>query len=154
MTRKYQLLFILFISGMIQISAFDSSDPLSQIGLTLHDLFESSRIPDEVFPNRGVEEREDNVVFYYSEGVYFFLYENRVWQVRYDRYFSETFYTLKLGMSRTQVLSNSLEKELLPLVSGEDYLTFQISDSPYPVRMKLYFVDELLDDFYLYRADF
>jgi hypothetical protein len=57
-------------------------------------------------------------------------------------------------MSRTQVLSSSLEKEQIPLVLGDDYLTFQISESPYPVRMKLYFTEEILDDFYIYRADF
>lgn len=154
MSKKYLLLLSILFSGFSLIGAFEISQPFSLLGLTVKEVFDSTVKPDEIFPNRGVQESEDNVIFYYSGGFYLFLYENRVWQVRYDRNYTDSLLNLKIGMSRSMILSDSLEKNLVPMADGEDYLTFQIRETPYPVRIKLYFVEEKLDDLYIYRADF
>ena len=59
--------------------------------------------PREIFPLRGLEEAEDDVVFFYDESLYMFWYRNRVWQVRFDRRFERRVLGLTMGMSRTEV---------------------------------------------------
>lgn len=147
--------FIIFsIIGLFQVTAIELSDPIALLGSGIENLFRSDIIPSEIFPNRGVEADEDHVVFYYKNGVYLFLHNDRVWQVRYDRNFESSFKDLKMGQLRGEILIRFLESELIPISTGEDHLTFQWDDSPYPVRMKLYFSEGILDDLYVYRADF
>jgi len=145
-------LFFIFI--LFPGRAIDLSDPLLIIGSGLDEIFNSESVPEEIFPNRGVESDEDNVVFYYSNGFYLFLYNNRVWQIRYDRTFPEDFLNLRMGLSRSEILSLTLQSGQIPISTGIDFVTFQLGDSPYPVRMKLYFSNDILEDFYVFRADF
>ena len=153
MFRQITLCSLLFIFLLFHCGAIDLTDPLSILGSELEEIFNSESVPEEIFPNRGEEADEDNVVFYYNNGFYLFLYNNRVWQVRYDRTFSEKLLNLHMTMSRSEILSISLEAGLVPISSDEDFVTFQLGDSPY-VRMKLYFADDQLDDVYVFRADF
>lgn len=154
MFRKISLLVIFFIFGLFHIGALELSDGQALLGSGIEKIFQSESIPSEIFSNRGVEADEDHVVFYYNSGVYLFLFNNRVWQVRYDRTYTGGFRDLKIGQLREEILSRFLETELTPISTGDDYLTFELDDSPYPVRMKLYFSEDLLDDLYVYRADF
>ena len=154
MFRKMSLV-LLFLNFLIfHSSAIDLLDPLTVLGSTIDDIFQADSRPAEIFPNRGVEPDEDNVVFYYDNGFYLFLFNNRVWQVRYDKTFSGELYKLRIGMSREDVLSGSLSQQQIPISSGEDFVTFELSQSPYPLRMKLYFMEGMLEDLYIYRADF
>ncbi len=130
------------------------SDGQALLGSGIENVFQYESIPSEIFSNRGVEVDEDHVVFYYSSGVYLFLFNNRVWQVRYDRTYAGDFRKLEMGQLREEILSRFLETELIPISTGVDYLTFELDDAPYPVRMKLYFSEDILDDLYVYRADF
>lgn len=134
--------------------AFDTSDGESFLGLTVENLFKADAIPLDIRPQRGVEADEDNVVFFYGSGFSLFLFKNRVWQVRYDRRAVQAPYDLKIGDQRSRILSGFLQKEMIPLLTGEDSLTFQLRDRPWPVRMSLYFDGESLDDIYVYRSDF
>lgn len=154
MFRKITLFVILSTIGLFSIGALEFSDGQAILGSEIEQIFHSEIIPSEIFSNRGVEADEDNVVFYYNSGVYLFLFNNRVWQVRYDRTFEGDFLDLKMGQERGEILSHYLETELIPISSGDDYLTFELDDAPYPVRMKLFFLDDILDDLYIYRADF
>lgn len=130
------------------------SEPLTLIGLGVSEIFKYSESPEEIFPNRGIEEDEDNVVFYYPGGIYLFIYQNRVWQVRYDRTYTKSLLDAEMGMDRSQILIDSRAEGYVPLSEGDDFLTFQIFSVPYPVRIKMYFEEEKLDDLYVYRADF
>lgn len=154
MLRKTILSLLLFQLLLFSSAAFDRTDPERLLGLQVGDIFQSEDHPSEIFPSRGVEADEDNVVFYYEGGFYLFLFNSRVWQVRYDRTYSGMFKEVSMGMDRTSVLSATLEAGKLPVSTGEDYVTFQLADSPYPVRMKLFFTEDKLDDLYVYRADF
>lgn len=150
-----KLLLILFaLLSVSNLTAFDTSDGESFLGLTIENLFQAQAVPLDIRPQRGVEEDEDNVVFFYGSGFSLFLFKNRVWQVRYDRRATLLPYDLTIGESRRSILSRFLERELVPLVSGDDYVTFQLRDSPWPIRMSLYFDSDSLDDLYIYRSDF
>lgn len=138
----------------VSIMAFNLSEPVSFLGAEISDLFSAEQIPQEIFPNRGIEPDEDNVVFYYRGGFYLFLYKNRVWQVRYDRTSEELPLDLIIGEGRSYLLTRLMEEEMIPLSSDDDSVTFQLLESPWPVRMTLYFSEDRLDDLYIYRADF
>ena len=150
MARKQLLIILIFFLIIFPFTAQDFSDPLTFIGATLEDVFNSSSVPDEVFSFRGVIEKEDNVVFYYCEGFYLFLFANRVWQVRYDKNFADSISGIKLGFDRRDIL----ELKGIPLIEDENTLVYKIKERNYSIRMKLYFTDEKLDDIYIYRADY
>lgn len=153
MNRIIFLLLILCLC-LTGLSAFNPPEPVSMLGSEISDLFEAELQPLEIYPRRGVEPDEDNVVFYYEGGYYLFLYANRVWQVRYDRTSAELPMGLIIGEGRSFLLSRLLDEEMIPLSSDNDSVTFQLRESPWPVRMTLYFTDERLDDLYIYRSDF
>ena len=54
-------------------------DPASVIGLTLTELVQRFGVPLSVYPARGLEEWQDDVVFVYDRGD-FYVYKDRVWQ--------------------------------------------------------------------------
>jgi hypothetical protein len=56
-------------------------DPTASIGMDPGSAFAAFGAPQEVYPFRGVEAWQDNVVFFYPDFSYLFWYENRVWQV-------------------------------------------------------------------------
>ena len=151
--RSVPIIMLLLILPL-ESQAFDLTEPLSILGSEVIDVFDSPFVPQEIFSNRGVEADEDNVVFYYTNGFYLFLFNNRVWQIRFDKTFQEEILNLQIGMIRSEVLSAKLDAGFVPISNGEDFVTFKISDSPYPVRMKLFFQEDELEDLYIYRADF
>ena len=55
-------------------------DPVSYIGLTLTELIGRFGVPRSVYPSRGPEEWQDDVVFVYEQGDFYIL-KDRVWQV-------------------------------------------------------------------------
>ena len=57
-------------------------DPSSLIGLTLHELFGRFGPPKSVYPARGGEAWQDDVVFVYDQGDFYIL-KDRVWQVSF-----------------------------------------------------------------------
>lgn len=126
-------------------------DPLPLIGMDAVAAFEAFGPPREVFPLRGVEQAEDDVVFFYDGFLYLFWFRSRVWQVRFDRRFDGRVLGLAIGMSRTQVCEACPSRPLLP--SG-DSLYFDVTEAPYPVRVRLVFASEALQDIYVYRSDF
>ncbi len=135
---------------LFSLSSQDLADPLSFLGSTINDLFSNPTPPDEVYPSRGTVENEDNVVFYYSDGFYLFLYANRVWQVRYDKNYPAAVFELNQGMDKGEIV----ELKGTPFIENEDNLVYEIDEKSYPLRMKLFFVEDKLDDIYFYRADY
>ena len=55
-------------------------DPASYIGLSLEELLRRLGVPGSVYPVRGLEEWQDDVVFVYEQGDFYIL-KDRVWQV-------------------------------------------------------------------------
>ena len=125
-------------------------DPVSFLGLNPVELGVRFGMPQEVFTFRGDESREDNVVFYYPGHIYFFFFENRVWQVRMDRRFEGSVVNLTMGMAEDETERNFGK----PLYKDERSSLFRISHQGYPVKVRLFFKDGKLNDCYVYRGDY
>jgi len=125
-------------------------DILSYLGLDLKAIFIILGVPQEIFSYRGDKEEYDDVVFYYDNHLYLFWFQNRVWVIRVDERFTESFLGIHMGMPKKEVINiiNRPYKEL------EDSLIFFLKDQGYPVRLRLFFENESLTDAYLFRGDF
>ncbi len=130
--------------------ASDDFDPTKLIGLDLKSAMSQLGVPQSVYTFRGDEADQDNVVFYYSNYLYLFWYQDRVWQVRCDRRFTRTLFGLTLGTPRDVIMRSFSH----PLTAREDSLYFDIDDSEFPLRARLVFADGVLSDVYVYRSDF
>ena len=77
-----QVVLFLFLaaSPLYAQSQDDPSDPASFVGLTLPELLSRMGPPKSVYPVRGIEEWQDDVVFSYDPGDIYIL-KDRVWQV-------------------------------------------------------------------------
>jgi hypothetical protein len=125
-------------------------DPLPLIGMDPPSALQAFGPPREIFPFRGAEDGEDNVVFFYDDYLYIFWFRNRVWQVRFDRRFEGEVLGLRPGMTRAQVEQASTRT----LVSAGDSLYFDVAGASYPVRTRLVFDSDALCDIYVYRSDY
>jgi hypothetical protein len=125
-------------------------DPSSPIGMDPKTAMTAFGPPQEVFPFRGSETWQDNVVFFYADFTYLFWYGNRVWQVRYDGRFAGKPFGLSFGMSRDDVRA-VIRRQFL---ETDDSLYFDIDEGKFPIRVRLVFGAERLSDVYVYRSDF
>ena len=129
---------------------FAQEDISRYIGMEPGEAIAALGAPAEIFPLRGDAAGEDDVVFYYPRHLYLFWFGNHVWQVRLDRRYEGEILGLKMGARRQEVLA------LLgsPLAEPEDTLIFQLTDRGYPVRLRLFFSTDGLNDVYCDRGDF
>ena len=158
MQRSIRLLLLI---SMVSIypAASDSREPdplphasefTEKLGMTVEDLFSNNDIPESIFPYRGELPEEDNVVFYYPDNLYLFLFHDRVWQLRVDERWENEVDGVRMGMSRQKV------EEIWgpPINSWDENPTWQLPDKGYPVRIRLYFSENnKLIDLYVYRSD-
>jgi hypothetical protein len=124
--------------------------PALLLGMTLETAVAEFGAPGQVFPVRGQEAWEDDVVFYYADHSYLFWFRDRVWQVRVDRRFSGSILGLKMGESREKVQSVLG----IPFHADNDSEIFILPDRGFPVRARLFFTADELSDIYVYRGDF
>jgi hypothetical protein len=129
----------------------ETPDLTHVIGMELKAAIDAFGLPQNMYCFRGTEEARDDVVFYYPDHKYLFWYKDRIWQVRFDRRFTEGFHGLSPGMTRQEVEDAVKER---PLVSGGDSLYFDLDSGSFPVRVRLVFTDSNLTDMYVYRSDF
>jgi hypothetical protein len=126
------------------------NDPARLIGMDPRAAFAALGSPQEVFAFRGAEEKQDNVVFFYSDFFYLFWFKNRVWQVRFDKRFARSVFGLSMGMSDAEV-----ERACgRPLIPAGNSLYFDLDGQRYPLRVRLVFEAGTLSDMYVYRSDF
>jgi hypothetical protein len=74
------LLFFAFPALYAQSQGTGEIDPVSLIGLNLEELIARFGVPRSVYPARGLEQWQDDVVFVYDSGD-FYIHKDRVWQV-------------------------------------------------------------------------
>jgi hypothetical protein len=158
MKARLTLLVVLFVFSGLLAAAAEDFDPIALIGLDLPGAVGALGLPQKMFAYRGVEEGQDNVVFYYPDYRYLFWYKDRVWQVRCDRRFTGQVLGLSLGMSRDEVEKISATypapSSQRQLVENGDSLYFDLDGEKYPLRVRLVFAANLLTDLYVYRSDF
>ncbi len=127
----------------------DEFDPRPLLGMDPASALTAFGAPREIFALRGHSEAEDDVVFFYEQFLYLFWFQNRVWQVRFDRRFDGRVLGLAIGMSRVQVEAACPA----PLTGQDGSLYFDLDGCPCPARVRLLFDAEGLADIYVYRSD-
>ncbi len=139
------------VSQGIETSAVeDNLDMVALLGLALDQVLDRYGAPKEVFPLRGMEAWQDDVVFYYPSNLYFFFFGNRVWQVRIDKRYSGKALGFSPGTPKQEVIA----RLGTPFYQDQDSLIYLLPDRGYPVRSRFFFENEILSDIYVYRGDF
>ncbi|GAB4222580.1 MAG: hypothetical protein Kow009_14480 [Spirochaetales bacterium] len=125
-------------------------EPETLLGLTLEQAFERLGPPHQVGVVRGSEPWQDDVLFIYPKGLSLFWFQDRVWQVRFSPPFTGDVRGIRIGDTRDHVL------ELLgnPYFSENDWILYHFAGSSYPIRLRVFFREGLVEDMYLYRGDF
>jgi hypothetical protein len=124
-------------------------DPVDLIGMDPPQVFAALGAPGEIFPWRGAEPAEDDVVFFYPDFRYVFWFQSRVWQVRFDRRYPGPVLGFTLGMSRWE--AEAVGAGRLQRADGSLYLT--LDGGRFPLRVRLVLSDDRVTDIYVYRSD-
>ena len=122
-----------------------TENEFSLIGLRLAELIERFGAPRAVYAVRGNELWQDDVVFQYDEGD-FFIYRDRVWQVR---------------LPSVRGISVRDRKQVALLVMGDDvhdmgdHLLLPISGNSWPLMFRVNINQAgLVSAIYIYRSDY
>ena len=147
-----QLLVLLFLLTFL-LSAQEPSlntglsadEEYSFVGMTLEELIERFGAPEMVFSTRGNEIWQDDVVFQYA-GVDFYIYRDRVWQVKF---------------ASTHGISNGDTKAVVLLVLGfraedrGDHVLLPVTGRGWPLMLRVNFNNLWqVTAIFLYRPDF
>ncbi|MCL2196778.1 MAG: hypothetical protein FWB77_04105 [Treponema sp.] len=125
-------------------AGLSNDEQLSFVGMMMADLLEKHGPPRSVVADRGSEVWQDDVVFQYN-GADFYIYRDRIWQVR---------------LSSTHGVSDGDRKAvvLLTLSGAEDkgdYALFAINGKNWPLMMRINFNSAgHVAAIYIYRPDF
>jgi len=147
------MLFILAFSLNAQqtrpvYAGLSNEEHLSFIGMMIPDLIQRFGPPAAVAVERGVEVWQDDVVFQYS-GADFYIYKDRVWQVK---------------LTSTHGISNGDRKAVVLLTFGNravdfgDYTLVPIGGRNWPLTLRVNFNNvnntELVSAIFIYRPDY
>jgi len=142
------LLFItssLFAQNQPVYAGLSNDEQLSFVGMMMADLLEKYGPPRSVVCERGNEPWQDDVVFQYN-GADFYIYRDRIWQVK---------------LASTQGISNGDKKAAVLLTLGssaedkEDHVLFPINSKSWSLMMRVNFNSAgLVTAIYIYRPDF
>jgi hypothetical protein len=143
---KYIPVFLLFLGGLSPLGAQSGGEePFGLIGLTLAETLSRFGPPKSVYPVRGREEWQDEVVFEYEDRD-IYVYRDRIWQLGL-----KTAYGLTLGDPRRLVL----------LVLGEDarifpgYVLAPLSQGSWPLSLRVNLdSQDRISGLFIYRSDF
>ena len=127
-----------------------SLEPETLLGMTLEDAFHRFGPPHQVGVVRGSEPWQDDVLFIYPQGINLFWFQDRVWQVRLSAPFTGKVRGIQIGDSRDQV------SEVLgpPYYTETGWNLYHFEGPSYPIRLRVFFREGLVEDMYLYRGDF
>jgi hypothetical protein len=133
------------------------SDPENLVGATLEDLLSRAGPPQSVYPVRGLEPWQDDVVFVYpSLDVY--LFKDRVWQVS-----PRSAYRVTTGDTRLQAEAalGTGFTEIPGPGEGEYALVYAFSRRPWPLALRVNIRKaaaeggaDTVTSLYIYRSDF
>jgi len=149
MKRHFFLLLLIFsiplwAQNQPIYAGLSNDEQLSFVGMMMADLLEKHGPPRSVVADRGGEVWQDDVVFQYN-GADFYIYRDRIWQVR---------------LSSTHGVSDGDRKAvvLLTLNGAEDkgnHALFAINGRDWPLMMRINFNSAgQVAAIYIYRPDF
>jgi len=124
---------------------FVTDEKISFIGMTLAELIERFGVPKTVAAARGNEIWQDDVIFRYDDGD-FYVYSDRVWQVKFVSALGISNKDSKAAVLR--VLGNNAD-------DMGDHALLQISGINWPLMLRVNFNNSgQVSAIYLYRPDF
>jgi hypothetical protein len=132
------------VDEAVRLEPRAEADPVNFIGMSIAELIENFGPPDSVYPSRGIETWQDDVVFEYP-GVDFYIYKDKVWQLSLDA---------GHGISRGD------PSAAVMLVLGdtardnEKYILGKLQDTSWPVEWRFNIEDGKVSAIYLYRMDY
>jgi hypothetical protein len=122
-----------------------ADSPAVFIGLSVGELYARFGVPLSVYPVRGAQEWQDDVVMVYGQGD-FYLYQDRVWQVSL-----KAGYGLKLGDPRPAVTLALGEKA----VDRGDHFLLPLPGEGWPLEFRVNINGSgRVSAIYIYRPDF
>ena len=134
-----------FVIVLLSLPVWAQDDAPSFIGMTLAELIERFGTPETVIAARGNELWQDDVVFRYPE-TDFYIYMDRVWQVR---------------LASSHGFSNGDRKAVVLLALGEaaedkeEYILLPVSGMDWPLMLRVNINDSgIVTAIYIYRPDF
>jgi hypothetical protein len=141
---KYVPVFCLFL-GILGPLGAQPGEPSGLIGLTLAEALSRFGPPQSVYPVRGREEWQDDVVFEY-ENQDMYVYRDRIWQ---------------LGLKTACGISLGDPRHLVLLVLGEDarifpgYILASLPESSWPLCLRVNLdSQDRVSALFMYRSDF
>jgi len=137
------LCFYLLYSGVSGFAQTESEDPAQIVGLTLSELINRYGVPKQVYAIRGVSQWQDDVVFVYDLGD-FFIYGNRVWQLKI-----RSAYNIKEGDTKTAVARVLGESR-----DFEGYTLYQLPSKGWPMMLRVNWdTSGKVAGIFIYRSD-
>ena len=142
------LAFSLYAQNQPVYTGLNDDEQLSFVGMMIADLIERYGSPRSVIPERGNEVWQDDVVFQYN-GADFYIYRDRIWQVKF---------------ASTRGVSNGDRKNNVMRALGNgaedmgDYAMLSITGKDWPLVMRINFSSAnnngQVTAIYIYRPDF
>jgi hypothetical protein len=127
-----------------QQAGIQGDEIVSNIGLSLEDLFLRFGAPRTVHAARGDETWQDDVVFVYGELDYY-IFRDRVWQVGL-----KSGYGIKIGDAKASALLVLADKAQ----DKGDYLLYPITGGAWPLSLRVNFNAGRISGMFVYRTDF
>jgi len=150
---KQTILFLLLLFLTVWLNAqerplntgLNNDEEYAFIGMTISEMINRFGPPRSVAAARGIELWQDDVVFHYT-GVDFYVFKDRVWQVKFVM---------------THGISNGDRKETVLLTLGRaaedrgDFILLPVSGRNWPLFIRINFNNTgLVNAIFLYRPDF
>jgi hypothetical protein len=147
MRKRSLICAVFFIAAPLLWPQQDGSrndEIISNIGLSLEDLFLRFGAPKTVHAARGDEDWQDDVVFVYSE-FDFYIYRDRVWQVGL-----KSGYGMKIGDAKAAALLVLADKAQ----DRGDFLLYPLTGGVWPLSLRVNFNAGRISGIFVYRTDF
>ena len=141
----FLLLMLLLTLSIWAEGQVEYSDTLSIIGIKLDELIERFGVPQAVYAARGIELWQDDVVFQYSGGE-FYIFKDRVWQVKLPSAYGVTIGDPKAAV--LLVMGNAAEDR-------GDHLLMPLNGQNWPLAVRINFNNaSMVNAIYIYRTDY
>lgn len=152
MKRSFFALLILFAAFSLSFAeeSLLPDDPSSWLGYSLEEVFAARGVPKAVSVARGPEAWQDDVVFEYAEGVSFYLFGNRLWQIRFGEAYPGSVFGIFVGDGSDKVVSLLGQ----PWRAKPDSLAWRLPWKGYPVELRIELQDSRTNAITVFRSDF
>jgi hypothetical protein len=139
------LLMFLVLGGMGLWAQSGTEEPAALVGLTLTEALSRFGVPRAVYPVRGREDWQDDVVFEYEDRD-LYIHRDRVWQLGL-----KTAYGISLGDTRGLVLLVLGEKAR----SFSGYILASLAGGSWPLNFRINLdSQDKVSGLFIYRSDF